>query len=127
MVCWRTRRASPGRGSSLTLGELSQIRHIARISLAARFERAETNRTLLPRARRVPASRATSGGKVKALINRQMMIRNMPVAEPHVSSAVGGGRASIGQKPNKAPEPTTLLVTSRAAARAAPSRVVAHL
>src|SRR5687767_6349217 len=31
------------------------------------------------------------------------------------------------KRPNKAPEPTTLLVTIRAAARLAPSRVVAHL
>lgn len=31
------------------------------------------------------------------------------------------------QKPNKAPEPTTLPVTDRAAARSAPGRVVAHL
>ena len=31
------------------------------------------------------------------------------------------------EEPNKAPEPTTLLVTPRAGARVAPSRVVAHL
>jgi len=34
---------------------------------------------------------------------------------------------SLREKPNKAPEPTTLLVTPRADARVAPSRVVAHL
>ncbi len=34
---------------------------------------------------------------------------------------------SPAEKPNKAPEPTTLLVTPRADARVAPSRVVAHL
>ncbi len=41
----------------------------------------------------------------------------------------GRGRyVRISEKtPNKAPEPTTLLVTPRAGARVAPSRVVAHL
>jgi hypothetical protein len=34
---------------------------------------------------------------------------------------------AIGARPNQSPEPTTLLVTIRACARLAPSRVVAHL
>jgi len=38
-----------------------------------------------------------------------------------------GAKTAIGAQPNQAPEPTTLLVMSRACARATPSRVVAHL
>jgi hypothetical protein len=36
-------------------------------------------------------------------------------------------RRQTPEPPNKAPEPTTLLVMPRAAARVTPSRVVAHL
>jgi hypothetical protein len=38
-----------------------------------------------------------------------------------------GAMTAIGTQPNQALEPTTLLVTDRAFARSAPSRVVAHL
>jgi hypothetical protein len=38
-----------------------------------------------------------------------------------------GAMTAIGTQPNQTLEPTTLLVTDRACARSAPSRVVAHL
>jgi len=38
-----------------------------------------------------------------------------------------GAKTAIGTQPNQTPEPTTLLVTRRADARHAPSKVVAHL
>ena len=54
----------------------------------------------------------------------------MAHAEMAVVAAMVGATSEddlMKKLPNQAPEPTTLLVTIRAAARLAPSRVVAHL
>jgi hypothetical protein len=143
-----TSRASEGRGSSLTLGKTSAVPHAVK-HLATKQARLDLIRHESGKRRRlsfvvrpVRETRTLLPRKRKGLLLLRVIVR-------FVSARVGGSLARVSsvvvkssKSPNKAPEPTSFAVTSRAIARltevqppkrkpiearAAPAKAVAHL